>query len=99
MVMQMSFIQVGSHDDLIPFPEQASGELHTYRVGFLRRHFTGGKGLDDVVALPFPLDLAPAPLGRQHILPGSLHITVEPCFKTGSFRLVPVQCVVDSLRQ
>ena len=99
MVMQMGFIQVGGHDGLIPFPEQPLGELHTYRVGFLRRHFTGGKGLDDVVALPFPLDLAPASLGCQHIPPGGLHITVEPCFKAGSFRLVPVQCVVDGLRQ
>ena len=63
MVMQMGFIQVGGHDGLIPFPEQPSGELHACRVGFFRRHLTGGKGLDDVVALPFPLCLAPAPLG------------------------------------
>ena len=96
MGMEMGLIQVGGDDGLIAVSQEALGQFHADGVGLFRRHLAGGKGLDDMVALPLALLFAPAPLGGEHIGVDGLPVTVDSSFKTDLFRLIPVEGVVDS---
>ena len=91
----MCFVQVGGNDDFIAVPQQAPGKLHAHGMGLVRRHLAGSEGLDDVVALPFPPLLAPAPLGVHHVGVNALPVAVDGGLKTGLFRFLPVQGIVD----
>ena len=91
----MRFVQVCGNDDFIAVPQQTPGKFNTHGMGLVRRHLAGSEGLDDVVALPFPPLLTPAPLGVHHVGVNALPVAVDGGLETGLFRFLPVQGVVD----
>ena len=95
MGMKMGLVQMGGDHRLIAVSQQALGQLHPNGVGLVRRHLAGGKGLDDVVALPLAPLFAPAPLGVQHILVHPVPGAVDGRLIADALRLCPVQGVVD----
>ena len=49
MIVQMGPIQMCPDDHLVALAKQALGKRHADGVSLLRRHLTGGKGLDEVI--------------------------------------------------
>ena len=65
-------------------------------MGFLRRHFTGGVGVDDVIALD-AAPLVPAALGGLHLPMGGVRAAVDA--GNEAVGLTGVHAVGDGLRQ
>ena len=93
MAMQMFLIRMGGDDRLVAVPQQAAGKLHPGLVGFLRRHFAGGIGVDDVIALD-AAPLVPAALGSLHFRTGGFRAAVDPRYQMA--RLGRLHAVVQS---
>lgn len=71
MIVEVNFIQVGADDHLVALTKQALGKRHADGVSLLRRHLTGGKGLDEVIP-HYAAQLAKPLLRGLHLCKGGL---------------------------
>ena len=109
MAVQVRPVNMGRHNNLVFIPQQTLGKLYPGGVGFLRRHFAGGIGMNDVVAENAAF-FVPAFLGSPHIRQGRFRVAVDACDKLvrlcrvlhigqriGKARLFLVQHIVNTV--
>ena len=74
--MQMLPVNMRCDDRLISLSKQAAGKLHADGMGLLRRDFTGGVRMDEMIT-QHTAAFAPAPLRRLHLRIGGPGVAVD----------------------
>ena len=74
---------MGGDDRLVAVPQQPGRKLHADLMGLFRGDFSGGKGVDQVVAQN-AAGLSPAALGLLHIPVGAVQVTVDGRLQNGA---------------